>query len=88
MTVCVTWRRAFVNLCGLRRLAISATKRRVLMQDIVILDGARTAIGTFGGSLAGTAPIDTGTAAAKAAMERSGVEGLSLIHISEPTRPY
>ncbi|PRZ49282.1 acetyl-CoA C-acyltransferase family protein [Tritonibacter scottomollicae] len=44
------------------------------MTDIVILDGARTAIGTFGGSLAGTAPIDLGTVVAKAAMERSGVE--------------
>ena len=28
------------------------------MKDIVILDGARTAIGTFGGALASTAPID------------------------------
>mgnify|MGYP001335418751 FL=1 len=44
------------------------------MTDIVILDGARTAIGTFGGSLAETAPIDLGTVVAKAAMERSGVE--------------
>mmetsp|Transcript_6459 Transcript_6459/g.11079 ORF Transcript_6459/g.11079 Transcript_6459/m.11079 type:complete len:392 (-) Transcript_6459:34-1209(-) len=45
------------------------------MNDIVILSGARTAIGTFGGSLAGTAPIDTGTVVAKAALERAGVEG-------------
>ena len=45
------------------------------MTDIVILGGARTASGTFGGSLAGTAPIDLGTVAAKAAMERAGVEG-------------
>ncbi len=44
------------------------------MTDIVILDGARTAIGTFGGALAETAPIDLGTVVAKAAMERSGVE--------------
>jgi len=44
------------------------------MTDIVILDGARTAIGTFGGSLANTAPIDLATTASKAAMERSGVE--------------
>ncbi|AXT36789.1 acetyl-CoA C-acyltransferase [Phaeobacter sp. LSS9] len=43
------------------------------MTDIVILDGARTAIGTFGGSLAGTTPIDLATVASKAAMERSGV---------------
>ena len=44
------------------------------MTDIVILDGARTAIGTFGGSLAGTPPIALATHTAKAAMERSGVE--------------
>ena len=43
------------------------------MTDIVILGGARTAIGAFGGSLAGMGPIDIGTTAAKAALERSGV---------------
>ena len=51
------------------------------MTDIVILDGARTAIGTFGGALAGTAPIDLGATAAKAAMERSGVEGGQIGHV-------
>ena len=51
------------------------------MDDIVILDGARTAIGTFGGSLSGVAPIDLGTAAAKAALERSGVEGGQIGHV-------
>ena len=45
------------------------------MIDIVILDGARTAIGTFGGSLASKPPIELGAVAAKAALERSGVEG-------------
>lgn len=44
-------------------------------QDIVILDGARTAIGTFGGSLAGTPPIALAAHVSKAALERSGVEG-------------
>ena len=44
------------------------------MTDIVLLDGARTAIGTFGGSLAGTKPAALGAHVAKAAMERSGVE--------------
>ncbi len=44
------------------------------MTDIVLLDGARTAIGTFGGALSSTAPIDLATVAAEAAMERSGVE--------------
>jgi len=41
----------------------------------VILDGARTAIGTFGGSLAGTPPIALAAHVSKAALERSGVEG-------------
>ncbi|MGA1181306.1 MAG: acetyl-CoA C-acyltransferase family protein [Marivivens sp.] len=45
------------------------------MSDIVILSGARTAIGTFGGSLAGTSPVEMGTIVAKAALERAGVEG-------------
>ncbi len=44
------------------------------MSDIVILSGARTAIGTFGGSLAGLPPTETATIATKAAMERAGVE--------------
>ena len=44
------------------------------MTDIVVLGGARTAIGTFGGSLAGTSPIDMGTVVAKEALARAGVE--------------
>ena len=51
------------------------------MSDIVILDGARTAIGTFGGALASTAPIDLATVAAEAALERSGVEGAQIGHV-------
>lgn len=51
------------------------------MDDIVILSGVRTAIGTFGGSLAGTTPIDTGTVVAKAALERAGVEGGQIGHV-------
>ena len=52
-----------------------------MADDIVILDGARTAIGTFGGSLAGTPPIDLGTTVTKAALERSGVEGGQIGHV-------
>ena len=44
------------------------------MTDIVILGGARTAIGTFGGSLASTPPIELATVAAEAALERANVE--------------
>ncbi len=53
-----------------------------MAKDIVILDGARTAIGTFGGSLAGTTAIDLGTTAAKAALERSGVDGAQIGHVA------
>ncbi|SPF79662.1 acetyl-CoA C-acyltransferase family protein [Pseudoprimorskyibacter insulae] len=52
-----------------------------MSDDIVILDGARTAIGTFGGAFANTPPIELGTAAAKAALERSGVEGGQIGHV-------
>lgn len=52
-----------------------------MTQDIVILDGARTAIGTFGGALAQTKPGDLASAATKAAMERSGVEGGQIGHV-------
>ena len=48
------------------------------MTDIVILSGARTAIGTFGGSLAAIPPIELGTVAAKAALERAGVDGKQI----------
>ncbi len=51
------------------------------MSDIVILDGARTAIGTFGGSLAGTPPSQLGAHVTKAAMERSGVEPGQVGHV-------
>ena len=50
-------------------------------REIVILDGARTAIGTFGGSLAGTAPIDLAAHVSVAAMERSGVAPEQIGHV-------
>ncbi|WP_127562511.1 acetyl-CoA C-acyltransferase family protein [Nioella ostreopsis] len=52
------------------------------MTDIVILSGARTAIGTFGGSLAATPPIELGIVAAKAALERAGVDGKQIGHVA------
>lgn len=48
------------------------------MTDIVILSGARTAIGGFGGSLSGLAPIDLATIATKAALDRAGVEAAQI----------
>jgi acetyl-CoA C-acetyltransferase len=52
------------------------------MTDIVILGGARTAIGTFGGALAGTPPITLGATVSKVALERSGVEGAQIGHVA------
>ena len=52
-----------------------------MTRDVVILDGARTAIGTFGGTLAGTPPIATAAHVAKAALARAGVEGGQVGHV-------
>jgi len=51
------------------------------MTDIVILDGCRTAIGTFGGKLAGTPPTQLGAIVAREALARSGVEGGQIGHV-------
>ena len=48
------------------------------MSDIVILSGARTAIGGFGGSLSGVSPIDLGTIVSKAALDRCGVDAKQI----------
>ncbi len=44
------------------------------MDEIVILSGARSAIGTFGGSLSGLPPAEVATQVSKAALERAGVQ--------------
>ncbi len=51
------------------------------MEDIVILDGCRTAIGTFGGALAGTPPGELGAIVAREALARAGVEGGQIGHV-------
>ena len=53
-----------------------------MTEDIVVLGGARTAIGTFGGSLAGTPVSELGSLVARAAMERSGVEPGQIGHVA------
>ena len=44
------------------------------MREVVIAGAARTAIGSYGGSLAGLSAVDLGAAAATAAMERAGIK--------------
>lgn len=50
------------------------------LSDVVILAGARTAIGSFAGALSSLSPAQLGIAAAKAAIERSGVAATQLDH--------
>jgi acetyl-CoA C-acetyltransferase len=52
-----------------------------MSDDIVILSGARSAIGTFGGSLVGTPPTKLGSTVAAAAMERAGVSPDQIGHV-------
>lgn len=52
------------------------------MTDIVILDGARTAVGTFGGALAKTPPSALGAHVARAALRKSGVSPDKIGHVA------
>ncbi|PHR00057.1 MAG: acetyl-CoA C-acyltransferase [Marinosulfonomonas sp.] len=51
------------------------------MTNIVILGSARTAIGTFGGALAGVTPVELATVVSKAVMERAGVDPAQIGHV-------
>ena len=53
-----------------------------MLDDIVILSGVRTAIGTFGGALAGTPPIDLAATVSREALSRAGVEGDRIGHVT------
>ena len=53
-----------------------------MTDDILIVDGARTAIGTFGGSLASKPPVELATIVTKAALERSNVDADTIQHVS------
>ena len=49
-----------------------------MTRHVVIVSGVRTAIGDFGGSLAGMTPCDLGAAVAREAMVRAGVTGADV----------
>ena len=51
------------------------------MKDIVILGGARTAFGTYGGALRDVSATDLGIVAAKGALERSKVSPDKIDHV-------
>ena len=51
------------------------------MKDVIIIDGARTAFGTFGGGLRDISATDLGVVAAKGAIERSKIEPGRIDHV-------
>jgi acetyl-CoA C-acetyltransferase len=51
------------------------------MNDVVIASAARTAIGSYGKSLAGVPPSELGAIATVAALERAGIEGSEVEHV-------
>src|SRR5438094_8485630 len=48
------------------------------LQAVYILSAVRTPIGKFGGTMASLTAADMGAVAAKAAMERAGIEGTQV----------
>src|SRR3990167_8424847 len=54
-------------------------------RDVYVVSAARTAIGTFGGTLKDTTPADLATVAVKAALQRSGVAPDSVGHLAMGT---
>jgi len=54
-------------------------------RDVYVVSAARTAIGTFGGTLKDTPPIDLATTAIKAAIARSGVDAGQIGHVAMGT---
>ncbi|QEC50251.1 acetyl-CoA C-acyltransferase [Baekduia soli] len=65
------------------------------MTNVVISSAARTAIGSYGKSLAGIAPTELGATAATAAIERAGLEPEQIEHVvfgnvihTDTTDPY
>ena len=51
-------------------------------KEIVIVDGTRTAIGTFGGSLASLSPSELGAIVIEKAIEKSGVDPSCIGHVA------
>ncbi|MGS2743970.1 beta-ketothiolase BktB [Halomonas sp. LS-001] len=50
------------------------------LDSVVIVSGARTAIGGFGGSLSSFAPHELGTITAQEALRRAGIDGADIDH--------
>ncbi|MGB5211231.1 MAG: acetyl-CoA C-acyltransferase family protein [Gammaproteobacteria bacterium] len=51
-------------------------------REIVVLSAVRTAIGTYGGSLAGTPPTELAATCVRGAVERAGIEPTDVGHVA------
>ena len=52
-----------------------------MKREVVVVSGVRTAVGTFGGSLAGKTPTELGAAVVREALSRSGLEPADIHHV-------
>ena len=53
-----------------------------MTDEVLVVDGARSAIGTFGGALAAVPPIDHAAAVTRAALDRAGVAPDKIGHVA------
>ena len=53
-----------------------------MANEIFIVDGARTAIGSFGGSLASKTPIELATVVTKEALKRAKIHAEEVEHVA------
>jgi acetyl-CoA C-acetyltransferase len=60
---------------------VLTSSRKDHMTDVVIAGAARTAVGSYGKSLAAVPPSDLGSIAARAALERAGVDPGQVEHV-------
>ncbi|NDF45902.1 MAG: acetyl-CoA C-acyltransferase, partial [Betaproteobacteria bacterium] len=51
------------------------------MREVVVVSGARTAIGTYGGSLKDTPPTELAATVVREALSRAGVDGKDVGHV-------
>ena len=51
-------------------------------RNVVVVSAVRTAIGTYGGSLAGTPPTELAATCVRAAVEMAGVEPADVGHVA------
>jgi len=65
----------------LHRSIVAATREDGMNEDIIVLSAVRTAIGSFGGALAGIPPTELATVAARGALGKAGLDPSLIGHV-------